>query len=124
MPGLTLLVRGAGRPGKAGWRYPPELPDCACCCCSCAFAMAALPSGLAAEFPGSLAVATVALQFRLTSTVSVTAEKLSPLIHGADCECVTMHSSSDNVSPARLAMTAFLPASLMADDASLYFWPA
>jgi hypothetical protein len=56
-----------------------------------AAAMAALPSGLAAEFPGEVADATVALQFRYSNTVSVTALKLVPLIQGAFTECVTTH---------------------------------
>ena len=42
--------------------------------------------------------------------------EVSPLSQGADSECVTMQSSSDRVSPDRLAMTTFLPASLMADE--------
>ena len=41
--------------------YEPDLPEAAFFLAS---AIAALPSGLAAEFPGSLALATVALQFR------------------------------------------------------------
>src|SRR5690242_3504230 len=124
MPGLTLLGFAAGRPGKAVCSYEPDPPDACSCCFFCSSAMACLPSGLPAELPGSFAVATVALQFRYTSTVSVTGEKSSPLIHGADCEWVTMQSSSASVSPTRLAITAFLPASLIADEASLYFWPA
>src|SRR5690348_8719071 len=113
MPGLRLLgIQTEGQPPAAALAWS-----------SCALAMAALPSGLAAELPGSFAVATVALQFRYTSTVSVTGEKSSPLIHGADSEWLTMQSSSASVSPALLAITAFLPASLIAFDASAYVWP-
>lgn len=53
--------------------------------------MAALPSGLAAEFPGEVADATVALQFKYSNTVSVTAPNLFPLIQGAFSERVTTH---------------------------------
>lgn len=69
-------------------------------------------------------MATPALQLRLSSTVSVTGAKSSPLIHGACSELVTTHLSSSSESPDRVAMTAFCPASAMAEDASAYVLPA
>src|SRR6476620_6619517 len=83
-----------------------------------AAARAALPSGLPAEFPGAVADATVALQFRYNITVSVTAPNLSPLSQDAFSECVTMHLSFGNVSPVRVAMTPLSFASLSAEEAS------
>jgi hypothetical protein len=65
-----------------------------------AAAMAALPSGLPAEFPGVVADATVALQFRYSSTLSLTGAKSLPLppIQGAFSERVTTHLASGTMS--------------------------
>ncbi|UHJ56309.1 hypothetical protein LT337_04760 [Mycolicibacterium fortuitum] len=82
------------------------------------------PSGLAAELPGVLAVATPALQFRLSSTVSVTGAKLSPLCQDAFSELATTQSSSASESPERVATTPFIPASDSSDCTSEYFCPA
>lgn len=56
------------------------------------------PPGSLPSYPGVVADAMVALQFRYNKTVSVTAPNLSPL-NGAFSECVTMHLSFGNETP-------------------------
>ena len=83
-----------------------------------------LAFGLAFELPDDFADATPALQFRFSSTVSVTGAKSSPLIHGAFSELATTQSSSSSESPDRVAITPVRPESPSADVTSEYFCPA
>src|SRR3954470_13583886 len=119
----TIASRCCSAGYRATDRYAPGVLTSSSDCCSSAAALsaaalAALPSGLASEGPGVVAVAYPPLQFKWNCTVSETCAKSSPWMNGAACELVTMQSSCDTLSPTRLATITVWPASLAADDAS------